>query len=107
MPLLSKSICETIKMDFDSLVEAKSGLGTAGIVVIDKSQDIVKVPVPSGEIPVAVSRQRAWRHITTNETQDGGAASSDTSHNSSSKETPSWRELVDNFERSLAKNRKQ
>ena len=30
-------------MDFDSLVEAKSGLGTAGIVVIDKSQDIVKV----------------------------------------------------------------
>ena len=42
MPLLSKSICETIKMDFDSLVEAKSGLGTAGIVVIDKSQDIVK-----------------------------------------------------------------
>ena len=43
MPLLSKKICETIKMDFDSLVEAKSGLGTAGIVVIDKSQDIVKV----------------------------------------------------------------
>jgi NADH-quinone oxidoreductase subunit F len=43
MPLLSKSICETIKMDFDSLVEAKSGLGTAGIVVIDKSQDIIKV----------------------------------------------------------------
>ena len=42
MPLLSKKICETIKMDFDSLVEAKSGLGTAGVVVIDKSQDIVK-----------------------------------------------------------------
>lgn len=43
MPLLSKKICETIKMDFDSLAEAKSGLGTAGVVVIDKSQDIVKV----------------------------------------------------------------
>ena len=42
MPLLSKKICETIKMDFDSLVEAKSGLGTACVVVIDKSQDIVK-----------------------------------------------------------------
>ena len=42
MPLLSKKICDTIKMDFDSLVEAKSKLGTAGIVVIDKSQDIVK-----------------------------------------------------------------
>ena len=43
MPILSKAICDTIKMDFDALVEAKSGLGTAGIVVIDKSQDIVKV----------------------------------------------------------------
>ena len=42
MPLLPKSICETILMDFDALIEAKSGLGTAGIVVIDKSQDIVK-----------------------------------------------------------------
>ena len=42
MPLLSKNICDTIRMDFDSLVEVKSGLGTAGIVVIDKSQDIVK-----------------------------------------------------------------
>jgi NADH-quinone oxidoreductase subunit F len=42
MPLLSKKICDTIRMDFDSLVEVKSGLGTAGIVVIDKSQDIVK-----------------------------------------------------------------
>ena len=30
-------------MDFDSLVENKSGLGTAGIVVINKDQDIVNV----------------------------------------------------------------
>ena len=29
-------------MDFDSLVSAKSGLGTAGIVVINKDQDIIK-----------------------------------------------------------------
>ena len=42
MPLLPKTICETIKMDFDSLVEQKSGLGTAGIVVINKDQDIIK-----------------------------------------------------------------
>ena len=42
MPLLPKSICETIKMDFDTLVENKSGLGTAGIVVINKDQDIIK-----------------------------------------------------------------
>ena len=41
MPVLSKKICDTIKMDFDSLVEVQSGLGTAGVVVIDKSQDIV------------------------------------------------------------------
>ena len=42
MPLLSKNICETIKMDFDSLISVKSGLGTAGIVVINNDQDIIK-----------------------------------------------------------------
>jgi len=41
MPILSKEVSEHIKMDFDSLIEAKSGLGTAGVVVIDKSQDII------------------------------------------------------------------
>ena len=29
-------------MDFDSLMAEKSGLGTAGIVVINKDQDIIK-----------------------------------------------------------------
>ena len=42
MPLLSKKICETITMDFDSLISEKSGLGTAGIVVINEDQDIIK-----------------------------------------------------------------
>ena len=42
MPLLPKSICETITMDFDSLIKVKSGLGTAGVVVISKDQDIIK-----------------------------------------------------------------
>ena len=42
MPLLPKEICENITMDFDSLIENKSGLGTAGIVVINKDQDIIK-----------------------------------------------------------------
>ncbi len=42
MPLLPKNICETITMDFDSLTKVKSGLGTAGIVVINKDQDIIK-----------------------------------------------------------------
>ena len=41
MPLLPKKICDTITMDFDKLIEHKSGLGTAGIVVINKDQDIV------------------------------------------------------------------
>ena len=43
MPLLPKEICDTITMDFDSLVKEKSGLGTAGIVVINKDQDIIKL----------------------------------------------------------------
>ena len=42
MPLLPKKTCETISMDFDSLIKEKSGLGTAGIVVINKDQDIIK-----------------------------------------------------------------
>jgi len=42
MPLLPKNVCETIKMDFDSLIKAKSGLGTAGVIVINKDQDIIK-----------------------------------------------------------------
>ena len=42
MPLIPKETCETIKMDFDSLIAAKSGLGTAGVVVINKDQDIIK-----------------------------------------------------------------
>ena len=41
MPLLPKNICDTITMDFDTLIENKSGLGTAGVVVINKDQDIV------------------------------------------------------------------
>ena len=41
MPLLPKNICETITMDFDSLIKVKSGLGTAGVVVINKDQDII------------------------------------------------------------------
>ncbi len=42
MPLLPKSICDTVRMDFDSLREVQSGLGTAGVIVMDKSTDVVK-----------------------------------------------------------------
>ncbi len=41
VPLIPKSICDTVLMDFDSLVEVKSGLGTAAVIVMDKSTDII------------------------------------------------------------------
>jgi NADH-quinone oxidoreductase subunit F len=34
--------CETVLMDFDSLSALKSGLGTAAVIVMDKSTDLVK-----------------------------------------------------------------
>ena len=40
-PLLPKEVCESVNMDFDSLREAGSGLGTAGVIVMDKSTDII------------------------------------------------------------------
>lgn len=42
VPLIPKSVCDTVRMDFDSLRDAQSGLGTAGVIVMDKSTDIVK-----------------------------------------------------------------
>ena len=41
-PMLPKSVCDDVLMDFDALKEHKSGLGTAGIIVMDKSTDIIK-----------------------------------------------------------------
>ena len=42
VPVIPKSICETVLMDFDSLQAVKSALGTAAVIVMDKSTDIVK-----------------------------------------------------------------
>ncbi|HEU5046795.1 MAG TPA: NADH-quinone oxidoreductase subunit NuoF [Rickettsiales bacterium] len=42
VPMIPKSICDTVLMDFDSLREVKSGLGTAAVIVMDKSTDLVK-----------------------------------------------------------------
>jgi NADH-quinone oxidoreductase subunit F len=42
VPLIPKSICDTIKMDFDSLQKVHSGLGTAAVIVMDKSTDIIE-----------------------------------------------------------------
>lgn len=41
VPLIPKSICDTIEMDFDSLRAVQSGLGTAAVIVMDKSTDII------------------------------------------------------------------
>ena len=41
-PLMPIGVCADITMDFDALREAGTGLGTAGIIVMDKSTDIVK-----------------------------------------------------------------
>ncbi|QJC27463.1 NADH-quinone oxidoreductase subunit F [Anaplasma platys] len=42
VPMLPKHICDEITMDFDALRAAKSGLGTAGLIVMDKSTDLVE-----------------------------------------------------------------
>ncbi|XP_038051760.1 NADH dehydrogenase [ubiquinone] flavoprotein 1, mitochondrial-like isoform X3 [Patiria miniata] len=40
-PVIPKSVCNDVMMDFDALVEAQTGLGTAALIVMDKSSDIV------------------------------------------------------------------
>ena len=42
VPVIPKSVCETVLMDFDSLPAVQSALGTAAVIVMDKSTDIVK-----------------------------------------------------------------
>ncbi|MGL5784033.1 MAG: NADH-quinone oxidoreductase subunit NuoF [Alphaproteobacteria bacterium] len=42
VPLIPKTVCDTVLMDYDSLLEAKTGLGTAAVIVMDKSTDIVE-----------------------------------------------------------------
>lgn len=42
VPMIPKSICETVFMDFDSLKAVHTGLGTAAVIVMDKSTDIIK-----------------------------------------------------------------
>jgi NADH-quinone oxidoreductase subunit F len=42
VPLIPKSICDDVLMDFDSLKAVTSGLGTAAVMVMDKSTDVIK-----------------------------------------------------------------
>ncbi len=40
-PMLPKALCDDATMDFDSLRALGSGLGTAGVIVMDKSTDLI------------------------------------------------------------------
>ena len=42
VPCLPKSLCDDALMDFDWLVEKRSGLGTAAVIVMDQSTDVIK-----------------------------------------------------------------
>ena len=41
VPVIPKSVCDDVLMDFDRLRAVQSGLGTAAVIVMDKSTDIV------------------------------------------------------------------
>jgi NADH-quinone oxidoreductase subunit F len=40
--MIPKDICDTVLMDFDALRDVKSGLGTAAVIVMDKSTDLIR-----------------------------------------------------------------
>jgi len=42
VPILPASLCDDAIMDFDGLSSLKSGLGTAAVIVMDQSTDVVK-----------------------------------------------------------------
>jgi NADH-quinone oxidoreductase subunit F len=42
VPCIPASQCDDLPMDFDSLRDLKSGLGTAAVIVMDKSTDIIR-----------------------------------------------------------------
>ncbi|MCF3947056.1 NADH-quinone oxidoreductase subunit NuoF [Acidiphilium iwatense] len=42
VPMLPKSVCDTVLMDYDSLRDVRSGLGTAAVIVMDKSTDLIR-----------------------------------------------------------------
>ncbi|KAL8970538.1 MAG: hypothetical protein Q9183_001472 [Haloplaca sp. 2 TL-2023] len=41
-PILPKNVCDEQLMDFDALKDSQSGLGTAAVIVMDKSTDVVR-----------------------------------------------------------------
>ncbi|MGI9461522.1 MAG: NADH-quinone oxidoreductase subunit NuoF [Alphaproteobacteria bacterium] len=41
-PLIPKKICDNVLMDFDALKDQQTGLGTAAVIVMDQSTDLLK-----------------------------------------------------------------
>jgi len=41
-PMIPKSVCDDVVMDFDGLKAANTSLGTAAVIVMDKSTDLIK-----------------------------------------------------------------
>ncbi len=41
VPLIKKDVCDEVTMDFDALKSVGTGLGTAGVIVMDKSTDVI------------------------------------------------------------------
>lgn len=41
VPMITKEVCDVITMDFDALKSVGTGLGTAGVIVMNKQTDIV------------------------------------------------------------------
>ncbi|XP_067933336.1 NADH dehydrogenase [ubiquinone] flavoprotein 1, mitochondrial-like [Watersipora subatra] len=40
--ICSSSVCDTVLMDFDGLIEAQTGLGTAAVIVMNKQADLIR-----------------------------------------------------------------
>lgn len=41
-PIIPKKVCDDAIMDFDGLIAAQTSLGTAAVIVMDKSTDVIK-----------------------------------------------------------------
>lgn len=51
-PLIPKSVCEDVPMDFDGLIQAQTGLGTAALIVMDKSVSVSPLQRTSAHIDI-------------------------------------------------------
>ena len=56
VPLVPAELCDDLGMDFDSLQKVKSGLGTAAVIVMDKTAD----PIAAIARPAAWPRWSGW-----------------------------------------------